>query len=56
MADERSAFIDSVFNRIMEDYDSGYDLDYVKASKDFVLSGKSEEHKNPNGLCCSSAY
>ena len=45
MADERSTFIDSVFNRIMEDYDSGYDLDYIKASKDFVLSGKSEEYK-----------
>lgn len=45
MADERSAFIDSVFNRIMEDYDSGYDFDYIKASKDFELSGKSEEYK-----------
>lgn len=45
MADERLAFINSVFNRIMEDYDEGYDLDYIKASKDFELSGKSEEYK-----------
>lgn len=45
MADERLAFIDNVFNRIMEDYDEGYDLDYIKASKDFELSGKSEEYK-----------